>query len=173
MQINKPNNNENFGFFSNYINKVTTNNLVEGLIENQKIFTEKILSLSTEQLQFSYAPGKWTLQQSVGHIIDVERIFSYRILRFARKDKTPLPGFDENFYVENSTDGTKEIGKLMAEFNTVRQSTIALIDGLDTNILDEIGMANNLPITPRAIGYACLGHCIHHIGIIDDRYLAY
>jgi hypothetical protein len=172
MIIAKPDPTETFGFFSNYINKVTTNDLVAGLVENQKVFIDKILSLSPEQLQISYAPGKWTLQQSVGHVIDTERIFSYRIMRFSRKDKTPLPGFEENLYVENSFDGQKEIKKLMNEFAAVRQSTIALLEGLNKSVLDEIGTASNFQITPRALGYACLGHCIHHLEIMKERYLA-
>ncbi len=172
MKISKPNNAENFGFFSNYINKVTATDLIAGLIENKEVFFNKILSLTPDQLQFSYGPGKWTLQESVGHLIDTERVFSYRIMRFARKDKTPLPGFEENLYVENSTDGKKDIKKLMNEFMAVRVSTIALLEGLDESVLDEIGTASNFQITPRALGYACLGHYIHHLQIIEERYLA-
>jgi hypothetical protein len=171
MIITKPNSAESFGFFSNYINKVTTNDLIAGLFENKAIFIEKIAKLSPEQLVFAYAPGKWTLIQAIGHVIDTERIFAYRILRFARKDKTPLPGFDEGLFVENSFDSSKSIEKLIREFEAVRNNTICLLEGLDESVLDEVGTASNFQITTRALGYATLGHCIHHLGIIDERYL--
>jgi hypothetical protein len=172
MIISSPDKSKSYGHFSNYINKVAGNDLVAGLIENQKIFCDKVLSLTEEQLQISYAPGKWTLKQSIGHVIDTERIFAYRILRFARKDKTPLPGFEETLFVENSFDSHKTVERLLLEFNAVRQNTIVLLEGLDESVLDEMGTASNFQITVRAMGYASLGHCLHHLQIINEKYLA-
>ena len=171
MSILPPLANENFGPFNTYINKVKAQDLLIGLKENQPIFEQKILSLSEEMLNFKYQPNKWTIKEVVGHITDTERIFQYRALRFARKDKTPLPGFDEVHFGNISNAGQKDIQKLMAEFVAVRQSTILLFNGFETDMLDEKGIASNLEISARAIGFAILGHCIHHIEILNKRYL--
>lgn len=122
-------------------------------------------------LNFKYQPNKWTIKEVVGHITDTERIFQYRALRFARKDKTPLPGFDEVHFGNTSNAGQRDIQRLMAEFVAVRQSTILLFNSFEADMLDEKGTASNLEISTRAISFAILGHCIHHIEILDERYL--
>jgi uncharacterized damage-inducible protein DinB len=171
MNITKPTLPDSYGFFSKYINQVTALDVIEGLISNTKSFEQKILGLKDVQLNYSYGPGKWNIKQVVGHITDTERIFSYRILRFARKDKTSLPGFDEELFETTSNDKHKDINQLMEEFKAVRHSTILLLKGLDESVLDEVGIASNFEMTPRALSFACLGHCIHHTTIIDERYL--
>jgi hypothetical protein len=103
--------------------------------------------------------------------MDTERVFAYRALRFARKDKTSLPGYDEVLYGDTSNAGQRDIQKLVAEFSAVRQSTILLFESFTNEMLEERGIASNFEISVRALGFAILGHCIHHLQIIDERYL--
>ena len=171
MNILPPSSTDNFGNFSNYINKVTAQELLTGLQENQQLVEQKMLALSEEQLNFKYQVGKWSIKEVIGHIIDTERIFAYRALRFARKDKTPLPGYDEVLYGNTSNAGQRDIQKLIAEFSAVRQATILLFDSFNEEMLEEGGVASNFEISVRAMGFAILGHCVHHLQIIDERYL--
>jgi uncharacterized damage-inducible protein DinB len=171
MNILPPSPNDNFGNFSNYINKVVAQDLLTSLQENQQVIEQKILALSEEQLNHKYQVGKWSIKEVIGHLIDTERVFAYRAMRFARKDKTPLPGYDEVLYGDTSNAGQRDIQKLVAEFSTVRQGTILLFESFTEEMLEERGIASNLEVSVRALGFAILGHCIHHLQIIDERYL--
>lgn len=171
MNILPPSPTDNFGNFSTYINKVTAQDLLTGLQENQQLVEKKMLALSEEQLNFKYQVGKWSIKEVIGHIIDTERIFAYRALRFARKDKTPLPGYDEVLYGDTSNAGQRDIQKLIVEFSAVRQATILLFESFNEEMLEESGIASNFEISVRAMGFAILGHYIHHLQIIDERYL--
>ena len=102
MQILPPLPEENFGHFSNYINKVNTVELLKGLDDNQEVLLQKILALDEATLNFKYQADKWTIKEVIGHVIDTERVFAYRALRFARKDKTPLAGFEEKDYATHN-----------------------------------------------------------------------
>lgn len=170
MNILPPSPTDNFGNFSTYINKVTAQDLLTGLQENQQLVEQKMLALSEEQLNYKYQVGKWSIKEVIGHIIDTERIFDYRALRFARKDKTSLPGYDEVLYGDTSNAGQRDIQKLIAEFSAVRQATILLFESFNEEMLEERGIASNFEISVRAMGFAILGHCIHHLQIIDERY---
>ena len=105
--------------------------------------------LSPDRADFAYAPGKWTIKQVLGHIIDAERVFGYRALRFARNDATELPGFDENLYVENANFAKRSLADLIDEFQGVRASTIHFREDLDADALTRRGTASN---TPSAFG---------------------
>jgi hypothetical protein len=171
MNILPPSPNDNFGNFSNYINKVSAQDLLTGLRENLQVMEQKMLALSEEQLNYKYQIGKWSIKEVIGHITDTERVFAYRALRFARKDKTPLPGYDEVLYGDTSNAGQRDIQKLVAEFTAVRQGTILLFESFNEEMLEERGIASNFEISVRALGFAILGHCVHHLQIIDERYL--
>lgn len=132
---------------------------------------QKILALSEEQLNYKYQVGKWSIKEVIGHIIDTERIFAYRALCFARKDKTPLPGYDEVLFGDTSNAVQRNIQKLIAEFVAVRQATILLFESFNEEMLEERGVASNFEISVRAMGFAILGHCVHHLQVIDERYL--
>jgi hypothetical protein len=132
---------------------------------------QKILALSEEQLNHEYQVGKWSTKEVIGHIIDTERIVAYRALRFARIDNTSLPGYDEVLFGDTSNTGQRDIQKLIAEFVAVRQATILLFESFNEEMLAERGIASNFEISVPALGFAILGHCIHHLQIIDERYL--
>ena len=168
MKITPPTNSN--GWLDNYIREVAYTDLCEGL--SQEFLTSKtfIESLDEPKLNFSYAEGKWTIKEIAGHLCEAERVFCYRALRFARKDKTVLPGFDEQLFAQNSNASKRNIGDLLNEWSDVRQSTLSLYNGFENEMLDESGNANNTIMSPRAIGYSILGHQIHHLKIIKERY---
>jgi hypothetical protein len=157
-------------FFDRYINLVEDIDLFEGFTKYtpEHIFaeTEKLIALKDRV----YAEGKWTAKDILQHVIDNERIMSYRALRFSRNDKTQLPGYDEAILAANTVAGHRTIDDLMDEFSELRQSTITLFKNMDKTMLTRIGNANQTEISPLALGFVILGHPLHHMNIIRDRY---
>jgi uncharacterized damage-inducible protein DinB len=117
-----------------------------------------------------YAPGKWSIKEVLGHLIDTERVYTYRLLRISRGDRTPLPGFDENTYVPAGRFDARTLAALLAEFRAVRLSTIALIEGTAPEWWSLRGEANGKPFTARALAYVIVGHVAHHLTLLRERY---
>jgi uncharacterized damage-inducible protein DinB len=130
-----------------------------------------IQSIPAEKADYKYAEGKWTVKQVLRHIIDTERIFVYRAFRFSRFDTTPLAGFDEDAYIDATQTIDYSLNDLLEEFVSVRQTTIQVYKTMTPAMLDFKGTANNIPITPRCIGYMAVGHNLHHCNVIRERYL--
>jgi hypothetical protein len=128
-------------------------------------------SIPDEKWDFAYAQGKWTIKEVVLHIIDAERIFAYRALRFSRNDKTELAGFDEDFYVPNSGASVRSKESLIGEYVAVRNSTLQLFGSMTSEMMLRTGVANANTISVRAIGLAIAGHEMHHMKVIEERYL--
>jgi len=141
------------------------------LKNNLAATTEFLGGLSEEQLLHRYAEGKWTIKEILAHIIDDERIFSYRALRFARNDKTELPGFEQDEYALNSGANERDINDLLKEFGAVRESTIALFDSFNDEALLRSGVASGNVLSVRAAAYHIAGHEMRHVNIIKERYL--
>jgi uncharacterized damage-inducible protein DinB len=118
-----------------------------------------------------YAPGKWSIREVVGHIADVERIMSVRALRFARGDDSTLPGMDQDPYVASSGHGTRSLGSLLDELETVRGATVSLMRSFDEDALGRSGEASGARATVRAICFLTVGHAIHHRRVLEERYL--
>jgi len=118
-----------------------------------------------------YAPGKWTIKEVVQHVIDSERVFAYRALRFARNDATPLPGFEQDDYVPASESWRRSMSDLLEEAATVRASLIALYRSFTPAMLARRGIASDRPVTVHALGWIAAGHAAHHLRIIEQRYL--
>lgn len=170
-KITSPTNSTQYGHFGHYIDKVNNNDLIQAFQENQAKLNALVKSITAQKLDYKYEADKWTIKEVIGHIIDTERIFGYRALRFARKDDTKLPGFDEVLYGQTTNAGIRNIEDLMEEFNQVRLATISLFKGFDEPMLDFYGQAGNYKINARALGYATVGHCIHHIHLLETKYL--
>lgn len=128
-------------------------------------------AISEEQSTFRYAPNKWSIKQIVGHITDHERIMMYRSLRFSRKDTTQLPGYDQNIFVENSRFDEMSFKQLVFDFKNVRNATISFIDSLSEFQLNLKGIAWKYEFTVKDFLKATIGHEIHHIDIIKEKYL--
>ncbi|MGP8214589.1 MAG: DinB family protein [Bacteroidia bacterium] len=117
-----------------------------------------------------YEPGKWTAKDIIQHLIDAERVFSYRAMRFARNDKTTLPGFDENEFALTAGASRRNLDDLLNEFNAVRQSTINLYRSFDNEMLKREGKSFSKDISVLAIGFTIAGHVVHHDKILKERY---
>jgi hypothetical protein len=124
-----------------------------------------------EGAEHRYAPGKWSIKDIVGHLADAERVFVYRALRIARGDLTPLPGFDENVFVEAANAGKRRLTDLAAELAYVRRASIVFFEGLDEAAAERRGTASGYPLAVRAVPYIVAGHTAHHMDVIRTRYL--
>jgi len=141
------------------------------LEENLATTSAYMSALPAEKLTYRYAEGKWTIKEILAHLIDDERIFSYRALRFARNDQTELPGFDQDAYARYSGANERGIEDLLTEFAAVRRSTIALFDSFDDEALLRSGVASGNIMSVRAAAYHIAGHEMRHVNIIKERYL--
>ena len=157
--------------FETYIKLVKGNNLIEELEITLHDFIRFVQNIPMDKFEYRYAEGKWTIKEIIQHIIDTERIFSYRALRFSRNDKTPLPGFDENHYVDNTEANNRSIQELLSEMSAVRHATLFLFKSLSSEQLIRMGVASNKEISTRALGYLTIGHMIHHQNVYVERYL--
>jgi hypothetical protein len=164
-------NDESSEYFKYYIDLCESDDLIVEL-ENQLVATSDFFaSIPEKKLEFQYEMGKWTPKDILQHIIDSERIFAYRALRFARFDEINLPGYEENDYAAVANANVRTIEELIREYKIVKQSTILLYKSFSSKMLDNMGLANNNKNSVRAIGFVISGHEIHHKNIIKERYL--
>jgi uncharacterized damage-inducible protein DinB len=158
-------------YFHNYINQTDGDDLMK-VLKNQTLSFEEFLNeIPKSKRNYRYAEGKWSIKEVLQHIIDAERVFAYRALCFARKDATPLPGFEENDYAANSKADQRKWKDLIKEFETVRRSTETLFDSFDDEQLDTAGTASGKSNYVLAIGFIIAGHANHHIKVTKERYL--
>jgi hypothetical protein len=158
-------------YYAQYIDRVPQGNLLE-VLSRQIAETSAFLSgIPESRAGHRYAPGKWSIRQIVGHLTDTERIMTYRALRIARGDATPLPGFDENAFVAGADFDRRTLADLSSEFQDVRRATISLFRGFGPDAGPLRGLANGVPVTPRALGYIVAGHELHHVEVVRTRYL--
>jgi len=170
--IAKPEPDEYAPYTIMYIGLLPDDGLVLKHLYTNLVGTTKFLrSLPNEKLSYRYAKGKWTIKEILAHLIDDERIYAYRALRFARNDRTELPGFEQDNYALESRANIRTIESLLKEFAAVRRSTIALFDSFDGEVLKRSGVASGNVMSVRAAAYHIAGHELRHINIIKERYL--
>lgn len=157
-------------YYGRYISRVETDNLTDAIATYSKKIETFYTGLPEEKADYAYAPGKWTLKEVLQHVIDTERVMSYRVLCIARKDKTPLPSFDEDTYSAASNANARSFASLKEEFAAVRKSTDFLIQSLTDEQLAEKGTASSLSVTANAVGYIIYGHLLHHLAVVEERY---
>lgn len=167
----RPEADEYAAFYSGYIARVPEVDIVETLRSQIGVTTAYLRSLPESMGDHSYAPGKWSIREVIGHMSDAERVFAYRALRFSRGDSTPVPGFDENAYVAGSSFGRRTLEDLISEFEHLRQATVALIGALDEETISLRGVANGTGVSVRALAFILAGHEAHHVEILRTRYL--
>ena len=158
-------------YYKPYVDTLGDVDLMEMLRKQLVNFPQFLTSIPEEKLQYAYGPDKWTIAQVLVHILDCERIFQYRALRFARNDATPLPGFDQDAYVPYSGADQFTREALVQQYQAIRQSTIALFSSFDKDALMRVGKASGVSMSVRALGFFCCGHQKHHRQILKDRYL--
>lgn len=158
-------------FYHNYIKQVPHSDLIRALKELGNAFIQQMETLPLNKQDFAYAEGKWTMKEVFQHVIDTERILTYRALCIARKEAQSLPGFEENDYAANSKAGSREWDDMIEEFRAVRQASGYLFASFDEEQLENSGTANNSPLYVRGLGFIVAGHCQHHLNVVKERYL--
>ena len=167
----RPNADEFAPFYAGYLQQVPDGDVVEALIGGAEIAAALLHDVQEEVASKEYAPGKWTLKEVVQHLADAERIFAYRALRIGRGDATDLPGWDENVYAPASGANERSLESLLDELESVRESTVTLFEGLPEAAWTRSGLANGQKVSVRAIAWIAAGHLLHHLEIIQERYL--
>ena len=168
----RPEANEYAPYYEKYVSLVPDADLVETL-ERQGAETVALLrGLSEERGAHRYAPGKWSVKQVVGHIIDGERLFSYRALSIARGDRAPLPGMEQDEWMAGADFDARTLRDLVEEFEAVRASTLHLFRHLTPEAWARRGVASDNEVTARALAYIIAGHEAHHVRVLRERYLS-
>lgn len=170
VSIPRPAADEAAPYYHGYIAKVSGENVVEQLTDQLAEVERLFGALDDAAALARYLPGKWSVKEVLGHLTDVERIFSYRLLRIGRGDVTPLPGFDENAYVPPARFDERPLRDLTSEFRAVRLSSVALVNGLPSTSWSRSGHASGKPVSARALVYIMVGHVSHHFGVLRERY---
>ncbi|MEO9532735.1 MAG: DinB family protein [Crocinitomicaceae bacterium] len=140
--------------------------LMQGGLELYVNAADKLEALG----QKTYAEGKWTVQQMLEHLMDTERLFQARALRFARNDKTEIPGYDEDFYATNARSNEIPLRKLLSDYRLLRSASIAMFSNFNAEELMRTGVANGQEISVLAMGFIMIGHPIHHFNVLEERY---
>ncbi len=162
---------ESATFYHHYIKLTQGNSATEAVNNHSAQLLDFYTNLPENKADYAYAEGKWTLKELLQHLIDAERVFTYRTMRIARKDTTPLAGFDENTYTANSLANSRNFTSLKEEFAALRRSTDLFILSLNEEQLKGSGTASGNFITANALAFIIYGHLLHHVNIIKERYL--
>jgi len=170
--IQRPTKEEYGGHFGTYIDVVPDGNIVDILAEDLKSTSEFLSDLPVEKADFRYEPGKWSVKEVIGHIADTERVMSYRLLRIARGDRTPLPGFDQDEYMKNVNFDAYSLSDLIENFIAVRRATLTLVRSLTDEAWVRTGTASHSALSAKALAYIIAGHGLHHLRIVKEKYLA-
>jgi len=158
-------------YYFRYINLVPEVDIMTLLHTQRDWFGDWIESLTDEQLQHRYAPGKWSLGEMIGHVMDTERIMSYRMLAISRNEQKKLPGFDQDEYVRDSNYSAVSSEDLAHEWKAIRSSSLYLARHLNGEMASRLGNANDVSIRALVFPYIMAGHVIHHYRIAQERYL--
>jgi hypothetical protein len=168
--MNRPEATEYAEYYANYIAKVPGSDVLS-VLESQRLQMLQLFAGRSERDgSFRYAPGKWSVKEVLGHITDAERIFTYRALRFARGDQTPLPGFEQDDFVKNGAFGERTLASLAEEFGLVRSASVALFRSFAEAAWSRRGVASEKEVTVRALAFMTAGHQMHHRIILEERY---
>lgn len=162
--------NEYHSYYKGYIEKAASFGILEGLKNTYGAIESFIASFPESQWEYRYAEGKWTPKEIILHLVDTERVFSYRALLLIRSKNPILPGFDQDEFVATSEANSRTVDSLAAEFKAVREATISLFESIDDTALQIIGEANGSIMSVRALGKIMTGHTLHHLEILDQRY---
>jgi hypothetical protein len=170
MHMPKPKDGDFNPHWGKYINAAQEGDLVHLLKDQEQDLLSLYSSFSEEQSLYRYDEGKWSLKEVLGHIIDTERIMSYRLLCVARGDTTPLPRH-QDIYVNGTSFDRRPLAELIAEFRAVRTAAFTLVQGLNEDELCRAGVVNNATTTAVALAYFIIGHALHHLNIVREKYV--
>ena len=158
-------------FYQNYISKAPDEDINKSIRKNARNFRKLLKRIPKKKIDYAYAEGKWTIREMLQHIIDAERVFSYRATSIARKDSTPLPSFDENQWAVHSQASNRNWKEMIEEFRSLRSANELLFAAMSDEQLRSIGVASGKEVNVLALGFIIAGHVEHHMEIIKERYL--
>ncbi len=167
----RPEKSEYAEFYETYVSLVEEADVMSALQNQPEHLQELFSEISVEKENFRYVEGKWSVKELLGHIIDGERVFSYRALRISRGDQTPLATFEENSYVAGSNFGNSRLADLIEEFSLLRASNVLLFKNLTEEAWLRTGTASDATVSVRALAFIMVGHVRHHMNILRERYL--
>jgi uncharacterized damage-inducible protein DinB len=169
--VTRPQSDEYAPYYEKYVSLIPSDDIVS-VLEAQRVLMGQLLAARSEREgNFRYAPDKWSLKEVIGHVCDAERIFAYRLLRIARGDQTPLPGFEQDDYIAPAAFGERSLTDIAAEFAAVRAATMKLVQSLTPEAWTRCGTASNHRVSARALAYIIAGHQLHHQNILNEKYL--
>lgn len=171
MVIERPGADEYAPAFERYVSRVPEGDVMASLARQKQELPAALASVRDEGERYRYAPGKWSVREVVGHVVDTERVMAYRALCVARGEAASLPGFDENAYAVHSTSDQYPLRELLDEFAQVREANLALFRHLSPEAWLRRGLANQNPISVRALAWVIVGHARHHIAVLEQHYL--
>jgi len=169
--INRPAAAEYGPYYQRYLDLIPDANALPVLQSQAAQFEAFVQQVPAQKWGYAYGPDKWTVAQVLGHIVDTERIYTYRALSMARGEQQPILGFDENKYVVQAYFNSYTPAQMVAEFNAVRTAFVALYEHLHPSTLNRTGQANGMALSAGAIAFIMAGHMVHHLNIIKERYL--
>lgn len=172
MTQKRPQQDEYALYYGKYVDLVPSGDFLEILQDQRRDLLALISPLTDDQAEFRYAQGKWSIKEVIGHITDAERIFAYRLLRIARGDKTPLPGFEQEGYITQGSFSDRPLSDLLQEFSAVRESTICLVRSLSQEAWLRRGTASQKEVSVFALAFIIAGHERHHRIILEKQYLS-
>ena len=157
-------------YYARYVGLVPDGDILDTLHQQGGETVELLRGIGEEKSTHAYAPGKWTIREVVGHVLDTERVFAYRALAFARGDRNALPGFDEKVWASGSNANDRSLDDHLDDFIVVRAATLALFRGFGAPELARTGVASDNPVSVRALAWMIAGHELHHVTVLRERY---
>ncbi len=171
MSMSRPEPSEYNEYYETYVSKVEGNSGLEQLESQISDVLSALSGLDDERARYRYEPGKWSIKELLGHMVDTERVFAYRAMCLARGEKAPLPGMDQDDYVTGTNFDARSLSSLLEEYEYQRRSTLALLSSLSEEEASRAGVASDVPVSVRALAYIIAGHEAHHLGVLRERYL--
>lgn len=171
--MNRPDRSEYDPYYEGYVALVANDDIFDTLDAQPKNLQDLLTAIPDEKGEYRYAEGKWSVKELVGHLIDGERMFAYRVFRISRGDQTPIEGFEQDGYIENAFSNGRSFADLVEEFSLLRRANMIFFNNLTDDGWDRVGTANNVSVSVRALAYIMAGHIDHHLNILKERYLAY
>lgn len=170
MMIGKPQAGEYAEYYERYIKLVNDDDILGTLSRQTVELREAAALVSSARERHRYGPGKWSIREIFGHLIDAERVFGYRLFCISRGEKRSLPGFDENEYVASSGFDERTLQSLVDELVLLRSANLTLMKSLDESQWNRSGVANDVPVSVRSIAFILAGHVKHHMAVLSERY---
>ncbi|MCD1260632.1 DinB family protein [Paenibacillus athensensis] len=170
--LQRPEQDEYVDYFAQYVGKVPEGALTDIMNRQMDELSAMLAGLSEEQANQGYASGKWTVKEVLGHMSDTERVMGYRLLRAARGDRTALPGFDQDVFVQNGAFAAQTAAELLADFRAVRRATLSLFATVSDEAWLRKGVVKDHDMSARALAYVIAGHALHHQLVLQTKYLS-